>query len=129
MDWDALKQRDPKLYAIAHQRSMEREFSGAYLHTTDSGVYLCALCKSPLFSSEAKFDFGSGWPSFVSPLRDGAVRLVSEHEYGTEVIEVECASCKAFIGRLFCRETQSGGKICDRYCINSVSLDFKEQTH
>ncbi len=125
MDWDALKQRNPKLYEVAHERGTEKEFSGSYVHTTDRGVYCCAVCGAPLFSSVTKFEHG-GWPAFTSPIAEHAVHLVEEHEYGTTMVEVECANCHAFIGRLFCRETQDGGKICDRYSINSISLVLRK---
>lgn len=125
MDWEALRQRNPKLYEVAHERVTEKEFSGEWVHTTDHGIYCCAVCGAPLFSSEAKFDHENGWPAFTSPREDSAITLVHEHEYGTETIEVECAHCHAYVGRLFCRETQDGGKICDRFCINSVSLIFR----
>ncbi len=125
MDWDTLKKRDQKLYRIARERVTEKEFSGAYIHTTDRGVYCCAVCGKPLFSSEAKFDSGNGWPAFTHPISEKKVTLITEREYGTEMIEVECAECHAYIGRLFCREIQDGGKICDRYNINSTSLTFE----
>lgn len=124
MDWESLRQRNPKLYEVAHERGTEKEFSGAYVHTTDRGVYCCTICGVRLFSSEMKFDHGNGWPAFTSPIHDQVIHLVEEHEYGSTTVEVECAHCHAYIGRLFCRETQDGGKICDRFCINSISLTF-----
>lgn len=124
MDWEALKQRDPKLYHVAHDRCTEPEFSGAYVQTKDRGTYCCAVCELPLFSSKTKFESGSGWPSFTKPVKRSAIVLKKNEEYGTRSIEVECARCGSYIGRVFPDGPKKFGRVSDRYCINSVSLDL-----
>ena len=127
MDWDALKERDPELYHIAHDGNTEAEFSGKHVYTTDTGVYHCAVCDAELFSSRKKFDSGKGWPSFTKPIRD-AVILKTNKEYGLESIEARCAKCAAHLGRVFHDGPKKLWRTQDRYSLNSVSLVFKKQT-
>lgn len=127
MDWDLLKDRNPALYHVAHEGGTEPEHSGTYVHTTDSGIYHCAVCGTPLFSSETKFDSGTGWPSFTQPLTPETLVLEKDEEYGMCNTDVRCASCDAHLGRLFSDEREAHGKVCDRYSINSISLVLQKQ--
>ena len=127
MDWDALKERDPELYHIAHDGNTEAEFSGKHVYTTDTGVYLCAVCGAELFSSTAKFDSGKGWPSFTQPIQRNAVILKKETEYGMHSIEARCAKCDAHLGRVFPDGPKKLWRTQDRYSLNSVSLVFRKQ--
>ena len=127
MDVDALKERNPELYRIAHEGGNEPIHSGKYEHTTDVGMYHCAVCGAPLFSSTTKFESGSGWPAFTSPVGN-AVTLIEEEEYGTKSVEVRCAECDAHLGHVFPDGPKKEGQHTDRYCINSISLDLKNQS-
>lgn len=126
MDWEALRERNPELYRIAHNRQTEAAFSGKYVDTNDIGIYHCAVCGAPLFSSEAKFNVGSGWASFTQPINLKAVRLEKEHEYGSWNFEIECLHCGAYLGRRFHDGPLRDGKISYRYSINSISLILKK---
>lgn len=122
MDGDALKERNPELYRIAHEGGTEPIHSGKYEHTTDVGMYHCAVCGAPLFPSTTKYESGSGWPAFTGPFSDDAVVLISDEEYGITSIDVRCASCDAHLGHVFPDGPKKNGKHSDRYCINSISL-------
>ena len=124
MNGDALKERDPELYRIAHEGGTEPIHSGKYEHTTDVGIYRCAVCNAPLFPSRTKYDSGSGWPAFTAPLDTSAVTLITEEEYGVKSIDVRCAECDAHLGHVFPDGPEKNGKPTDRYCINSISLIF-----
>lgn len=115
------KKLTPEQYAILRQRSTEAPFSGKYVHEKKDGVYKCAACGNPLFSSEAKFDSGTGWPSFDQALRDG-VRQIPDNSQGTLRTEIICARCGSHLGHVFDDGPTNTGK---RYCTNSLSLDFK----
>ena len=128
MDWDALKQRSPELYHVAHDGCTEREYSGKYVHTTDRGVYCCAVCDAPLFSSEDKFNSATGWPSFIAPISKRAVRLQTETDYGMESTQIYCTHCSAYLGRVFHDGPRKLWRIQNRYSLNSVSLVFKKHT-
>lgn len=103
----------------------EAPFSGALLHVNANGMYSCANCGAELFSSDAKFDSGSGWPSFYQPTKKDAVMLVADDSYGMSRTEVRCKQCGAHLGHVFDdAHDQPTGK---RYCINSVCLGFEEK--
>lgn len=125
MDGDALKERSPELYRIAHEGGTEPINSGKYVHTNEVGTYHCAVCGAPLFSSDTKFDSGTGWPSFTDPLTHDTVTLIEDDEYGFRNIDVRCTSCDAHLGHVFPDGPVKNGKTCDRFCINSVSLDLR----
>lgn len=117
-DW---KQKlTPEQYRILRQKGTEMPFSGQYLHSTKDGTFRCAACNNPVFSSEAKFDSGSGWPSFEQAL-PGSVKLIPDHSHGMNRTEVICSRCGSHLGHVFDDGPISTGK---RFCINSVSLDF-----
>ena len=121
------KQVNPRLTeeqkAVLLEKATERPFTGKFLHNKDSGMYTCANCGQELFSSDTKFDSGSGWPSFSDIAKSGAVKLVDDSSMGMHRTETVCGNCGAHLGHIFDDgPADAGGK---RYCINSVCLDFK----
>ncbi len=111
-------------YAILRQAATERPWSGALLDEKRSGTYTCGACGAELFKSGAKFDSGSGWPSFFESVNPDAVELKTDTTLGMTRTEVLCGTCGSQLGHLFddAYQTPTG----DRYCMNSLSLDFKE---
>ncbi len=117
------KKLTPKAYAVLREKGTEAPFTGKLLHETRDGNYVCAACGNPLFKSDAKFDSGTGWPSFDEAL-PGAVNLVSDSSHSVERTEVTCARCGSHLGHLFNDGPTATGK---RYCLNSVCLDLEER--
>ena len=112
---------DPERYAILRQAATEPAWSGELLIDHGDGVYRCGACGAELFRSETKFDSGSGWPSFYEPAFEGAVELEEDTSHGMRRIEVRCATCESHLGHVFPDGPAPTG---ERYCINSLALDF-----
>jgi peptide-methionine (R)-S-oxide reductase len=125
MNDEILKKENPELYRVAREGGTEPAFTGEYVHTEEDGMYHCAVCGAGLFSSETKFNSGSGWPSFTDPAVAGAVKLLEDDTHGMRRTEVRCANCDAHLGHVFPDGPIKNGKTCDRFCINSVSLELK----
>jgi len=111
-------------YAVLRQSATESPWSGALLDEHNEGVFSCKACGAPLFKSDTKFDSGSGWPSFYEPVSSDAVELIKDRSWFMVRTEVKCATCGSHLGHLFddAPQTPTG----DRYCMNSISLDFEE---
>jgi peptide-methionine (R)-S-oxide reductase len=121
-----LEAENPLLYKVAREKGTEAPFSGEYVGEKREGMYHCAVCEAPLFPSTAKFESGTGWPSFTDPAVSSAVTLHEDTSHGMRRTEVRCAACGAHLGHVFNDGPEKNGKVCDRYCINSVSLELKE---
>ena len=112
----------PDQYRVLRQGGTERAFTGEYEQNKTAGEYVCAGCGEPLFSSDTKFNSGSGWPSYTQPVDGDAVEEVRDTSHGMVRVEVRCAKCEGHLGHVFPDGPAPTGL---RYCINSASLDFK----
>ena len=119
------KQLTPEQFHVTREKGTERAFTGAYWDNHKEGVYRCIGCGEALFSSNTKFDSGTGWPSFTEPLDDSNVEMEEDRSHGMRRIEVHCKKCGAHLGHVFPDgPPEAGGQ---RFCINSCSLDFEEK--
>ena len=112
----------PEQYAVLRRGGTEAPFSGEYVYTKDKGMYRCRACGNEIFSSETKFESGTGWPSFYDAI-PGAVELKEDHSLGMVRTEVLCTRCGSHLGHVFDDGPQPTGK---RYCINCISLNLEK---
>ncbi len=124
MDEDEIKKMlTPEEYAVLRQKGTEAPFSGKLLHDDRDGMYTCKVCGQKLFSSDAKFDSGTGWPSFDQAI-PGSIKEIPDDTHGMHRVEVICSNCGSHLGHLFQDGPTKTGK---RYCLNSVCLDLEEE--
>lgn len=118
------KDLDAQSYHVTQEKGTERAFTGKYCDSKETGKYNCVVCGEELFSSQTKYDSGSGWPSFYAPAASGKVGEVADHSHGMLRTEVVCSNCDAHLGHVFPDGPPESGL---RYCVNSASLDFEKE--
>ena len=124
-DQEWQQQLTPEAYSVARKAGTEAPFSGGYWDHHLEGTYHCICCKLELFHSDSKFDSGTGWPSFYQPIGNGNIDEKKDNRLGMERIEIVCSNCGSHLGHVFNDGPNPTGL---RYCVNSISLDFKQAT-
>ena len=125
----------PELLRVARKGGTEAPFTGSYVHEKAHGMYHCAICGAELFSSETKFDSGTGWPSFTEPVNKEHIELIPDTSHGMERTEVRCKNCGAHLGHVFddlpsIAPGKAGGPLehgGQRFCINSICLELQKK--
>lgn len=118
------KKLTPEQYRVLREKGTERAFSGTLYTNHENGIYTCAACGTELFRSDNKYESGSGWPSFYDAISKDKLKFETDTRYGMTRIEISCANCGGHLGHVFDDGPNPTGK---RYCVNSLSLDFKKK--
>lgn len=124
-DQEWREQLSPEAYHVCREHGTEAPFSGKFYQHKEDGIYRCVCCDAPLFTSDTKFDSGTGWPSYFEPYSDDALVEIKDNSLGMVRTEVRCARCDAHLGHVFPDGPEPTGL---RYCINSVCLRFEKST-
>lgn len=120
-DWKTILTKEE--FFVCREKGTEPAFSGGYDKFNEVGIYFCKCCENKLFESNAKFDSGSGWPSFTSPVKKENIACNEDHSYGMTRVEVQCSKCGSHLGHVF---SDGPSPTYKRFCINSISLRFKK---